>query len=313
VVNVKRPIVFFGTEAWGVPGLEALVAAGYDIAAVVTRPDAPAGRKRVMQPTPIKTAALAHGLTVWEPDKVGEIVDQLTALKPALGVLIAYGKLIPQTILDLFPLGIVNLHPSALPKYRGPSPIETAILDGVDPGDISLIMLDASMDGGDIVASRHVELGDVARLTAPEVYERLGEAAAPLLTESVASVLAGEAKLTSQNEAEASLSRILTKADGELDLTQSAMQLERQIRAFAGWPGSHTTLLNTKVTLTAGHVEDTVSSEHSDPSNIGTPLRTETGELAVTTARGLLIIDRLIPAGKREMTGREFLAGHPLD
>jgi methionyl-tRNA formyltransferase len=292
MTNKTPKLVFFGTEAWGVPALEALVEAGQPIATVVTRPDAPAGRKRLLTPTPIKTAALAHGLEVWEPEKVSEIIPRLKDLEPTLGVLIAYGKIIPQEVLDLFPLGIINFHPSALPKFRGPSPIETAILEGAEPGHISFIQLDAGMDSGDIIATHQIKLDDADELTAPELYRLLGEAGAPLLVETVAKVLAGTATYAEQDEAQASLSRMITKADGQLDLTKPASQLEREIRAFRGWPGSHMELLNTKVILTQVH--------------LGEP---QANELSIETGDGTLIIDRLIPEGKREMTGRDFLAG----
>jgi methionyl-tRNA formyltransferase len=312
MAKTRPSLVFFGTEAWGVPSLQALVVSGYKIAAVVTRPDAPAGRQRSLQPTPVKTAALALDLPVWQPEKPSEIIEQLKQLRPSLGVLIAYGKLIPQSVLDLFPLGVINFHPSALPKYRGPSPIETAILEGAEPGHISFIKLSAGMDDGDIIAQHQIKLADSDQLDAPELYRRLGEAGAPLLAKTVGAILAGTAEFTPQNEAEASLSRIITKADGELDFSRSAAQLERQVRAFRGWPGSHMELLNTKVILTKVHPDMVEETEHKKVNKPGTPLRTESGELAVTTAEGLLVLDRLIPAGKREMTGREFLAGHPL-
>ncbi len=312
MAKTEAKIVFFGTEAWGVASLEALVVAGLAPVVVVTRPDAPAGRKRVLTPTPIKTAALSHDLEVWEPERVSEIAAKLKELEPTLGVLMAYGKIIPQSILDLFPLGIINFHPSVLPKYRGPSPIETAILEGSEPGYISFIELSAGMDSGDVVASHHIELKDAERLSAPELYRSLGEAGAPLLLEAVRDVLDGSAKLTPQDESQATFSRMITKADSELDVTKSAEQLEREVRAYAGWPGSKMTLLNTLVTLTSSHLATTEEALTERTTKAGTVVRTEGGELGLVTGDGLLIIDRLIPTGKREMTGREFLAGHRL-
>jgi methionyl-tRNA formyltransferase len=311
LVVAKQAIVFFGSEAWGVPTLEALVTAGLKPSAVITRPDAPAGRKRLLQPTPIKVAALAHGLKVWEPERIGDIIPQLEQLGPALGVLIAYGKIIPQSVLDVFPLGIVNFHPSPLPKYRGPSPIETAILEGADPGHISFIKLNAGMDAGDIVAHHQIKLDHAERLSALQLYHLLGEAGAQHLVESVKTVLACRAKLTPQDNSKATYSRMINKADGELDYTKTALQLEREIRAFRGWPGSYSDILNTKVILTASHLATTDTDKKTEQT-AGTVLRTDSGELAVATSDGLLAIDRLIPVGKREMTGREFLAGHRL-
>ncbi len=305
-------IVFFGTEAWGVPSLEALLDAGLDVAAVVTRPDAPAGRKRVLTPTPIKVVALAHKLEVWEPERVSEITARLKELKPTLGVLMAYGKIIPQEILDLFPRGIINFHPSALPKYRGPSPIETAILEGDELGHISFIELDSGMDSGDIVASHRIPIEDADQLSAPELYGLVGESGAPLLVEAVRKVLDGTAKPKPQDEARATFSRMITKADSELKASKSVSQLAREVRAFAGWPGTKMTLLNTLVTLTKVHPANPETAAPFYDLKPGSVVHIETGELAIITGDGLLVIDRLVPAGKREMTGREFLAGHPL-
>ena len=312
MAKASTKLVFFGTEAWGVPSLEALVAANLPIAVVVTRPDAPAGRKRVLTPTPIKTAALAGGLEVWEPERLAEIVPKLKELEPSLGVLIAYGKIIPQAILDLFPLGIINFHPSALPKYRGPSPIETAILEGDELGHISFIELDAGMDSGDVVAKHQVSLKNTDKLTAPELYRLVGEAGAPLLVEAVTTVLDGTVKARPQDESKVTISRMITKLDGEIDTSKSALQLSREVRAFAGWPGTKMSLLNTLVTLNETHQAPTEMANLHAGQKAGSVLRTESSELALVTGDGLLIIDRLTPAGKREMTGHEFLAGHPI-
>jgi len=257
-------------------------------------------------------AAQSLGLEVWVPERVSEIVPKLSELGSTLGILIAYGKIIPQAVLDLFPLGIINFHPSALPKYRGPSPVETAILEGDELGHISFIELDAGMDSGDILAAHQVPLKDADSLSAPEIYRLVGEAGAPLLVNTVQSVLDSAAKPTPQDEPKATFSKLISKADCELDPTKSALQLAREVRALAGWPGTKMSLLNTLVTLNQVHPAEPETANLDDGQKAGTPVHTESGELALVTGDGLLVIDRLTPAGKREMTGREFLAGHPL-
>lgn len=301
---MPNKIVFIGSEAWGIPTLKTLLEEGYDLT-VVTRPDAPAGRGRKLAVTPIKEVATSHRLAVWQPAKAGEIAQDIQNLAPGLGVVVAYGQIIPQAILDLFPHGILNLHPSALPKFRGPSPIEATILAGEQPA-VSIIRLTAAMDAGDIAASQQLPVGPNPP-TAPELYQIAGEMGAKLMCQAVRAVFDGSAVFSPQSQTEATFCQRITKADGVIDWHEPANLIERQVRAYLGWPGSRTTLFGRDVTITLARAIKTMSGPEA-----GTPYKTADGELAVATGQGCLIIDHLIPAGKREMTGRDFLAGHRL-
>ncbi|HSX02806.1 MAG TPA: methionyl-tRNA formyltransferase [Candidatus Saccharimonadia bacterium] len=292
-------LVFFGTEAYSVPTLEALLAAGYHVATVVTKPDAPAGRGRTLVAPEVKLAAERHGLPVLQPARLREVVAELAALHAEAGVLVAFGKIIPPAVLELFPRGIINIHPSLLPRYRGPAPIEAAILAGDQRTGVTLMQLDAGMDTGPLYAQITVELtGHESRA---ELYNHLFGLGTELLIQHLPAILGGQLLPQSQPASGASVTRLLTKADGQLDLSQPAAALERHIRAYLGWPGSHTTVARTDVTITAAHV--------ASPTEATAPTQRQ---LLFPTSDGALIIDRLKPAGRRDMAAQEFLAGHQL-
>jgi methionyl-tRNA formyltransferase len=301
---LRSKLVFFGTEAWGIPVLKQLLEQDYDIT-IVTRPDAPSGRHRHLAVPPIKAVASDYHLPVLQPDKVGEVRDQIAELGPAIGVVVAYGRIIPSSILDLFSHGLLNVHPSALPKFRGPSPIEATILAGEAPV-VTILKVSAEMDAGDVLTAQPIHgEDDPTTMTAPALYQLAGEQGAPLLADGVAATLEGSARFTPQDPAAASFCGRITKDDGIIDWQQSATLIERQIRAYLGWPGSRTQLFGKDVTITLAHVVKTMPG----PA-VGTAYKTDDGELGVATSDDCLVVDHLIPAGKREMTGRAFLAGH---
>lgn len=287
-------LVFFGTEAYSVPTLEALVVAGYDVAAVVTKPDAPQGRGRTLTAPEVKQAAERLGLPVLQPVRLRERAEELRALGATAGVLVAYGKIIPPAVLDLFARGIINLHPSLLPRYRGPAPIEAAILAGDAETGVSLMRLDAGMDTGPLYAQATMPLtGHESRA---ELYQRLFGRGTELLLEHLPAIVAGQLKPRPQGTIGASVTHLISKADGQLDLARPAIQLERQIRAYLGWPGSRIAVGGTDVIITSAHVVTSAEAATRD-------------QLVLPTSQGALAIDRLKPVGKREMSAAEFLAG----
>lgn len=296
-------IVFFGTDAFSVPALIQLLAGGWDVAAVVTKPDSRTGRGRELTPPAVKRLALAKKIPVLQPDDVESIIGDLRELRGTSGVVVAYGKIIPPSVLELFPKGLVNIHPSLLPKYRGATPIESAILAGDTETGVTLMQLDAGMDTGPTYVTEKLQLA--GNETRPELYERLAVMGAELLEIKLPQILSGTIVSIPQDNATASNVGRISKADGIIDWSKPATMLERQVRAYLGWPGSRAELTDVKATITAAHVSP--KSGHA-----GTAYKSESSELAVYAGEGSLVIDRLIPAGKREMTGLEFLAGHPL-
>lgn len=285
-------LFFFGTSDFSAPALEALIKAGFNIVAVITKPDKPGGRGQKLIVPAVKETAEKHGIKVFQPLKFKDIREELTEVKPDAGVVVAYGKIIPQSIIDLFPKGLINTHASLLPKYRGPAPIEAAILAGDKETGITLMQIDAGMDTGPTYVMDKVNIESKSR---PEVYGLMSQLGADMLVRHLPDILSGTLKPKPQDDSLASVISMISKEDGLLDLSKPAEEVERHIRAYLGWPGSKTKIGDIEVAITAVH--------------IGEP---EPKDLAIKCGDGKdLIIDSLKPAGKKEMTGRAYRAGHP--
>lgn len=300
MTKISKPIVFFGTEDFSLRALEALVDAGYTVAAVVTKPDSPQGRGHKLTPPKVKIYAQQHSIPVWQPAKLSEIAQDIKTLNDPAGVLVSYGKIIPQSIIDLFSPGIINVHPSLLPKYRGPSPMEATILNGDRETGVTIMQLSAKMDAGPVYGYTPLELtGTESRA---ELYNTLGELGTETLLELLPLILDGEAVGLVQNEQEATYCHLLTKADSIIDWNKSAVRLEREIRAYAGWPQSRTILGGAEIIITKAHVIEGAATP-------GTPIVSDK-TLSIGTADQLLAIDCVKPLGKKEMPIGAFLAGY---
>ncbi len=288
---MTNPIIFFGTENFSATSLQALIDAQYTIAAVVTKPDTRKGRGRQYVPPLVKTIALAHSIPVWQPANLADITDDIQKLRPVTGVLVSFGKIIPQSIIDLFTPGIINVHPSKLPLLRGPSPIETTLLEGITSTGVSLMHLVAKMDAGPVYTFTPHTLGGTE--TQQEAYDTLADVGAKALVASLPAILDGSLIPTPQDETLATYCHRITKAAGIIDWEKPAAQIEREIRAYAGWPGSKTVLHGASVTITKAR------------------LSTEPELLSIRCGDGAyLTIDMLTPAGKKEMPSRAFLSGY---
>ncbi|MDF2461287.1 MAG: fmt, methionyl-tRNA formyltransferase [Candidatus Saccharibacteria bacterium] len=296
-------LIYFGTDAFSVPPLIQLLSEDREVVAVVTKPDSRTGRGRELSSPAVKRLADARGIPVLQPDRLPSIAAEIKQLKPSSGVVVAYGKIIPQSIIDLFPKGLINIHPSLLPRYRGPSPIESAILNGDDVTGVTLMQLDAEMDTGPTYDAAKLQL--TGKETRPDLYEQLAELGASHLSAKLDAILEGRIVPIPQDKSLVSITRLLEKSDGDIDWSQPADQIEREIRAYLLWPSSRTELAGTQVTITSAHTQPASGQP-------GLAFRTAAAELAVYAGEGSLIVDTLKPAGKREMTGPEFLAGHPL-
>lgn len=296
-------LIFFGTDAFSVPTLIRLLAENWDVVAVVTKPDSPAGRGQETTMPAVKKLALAKSIPVLQPEKLSEAAAEIQALKPRAGVVAAYGKIIPASIIKLFPKGLINVHASLLPRWRGAAPIEAAILAGDPHTGISLMRIEPGLDTGPVFNTTKLQLsGKETRL---ELYEHLAELGAELLATKLHGILTGNIVPIPQDHAHATHVGRLSKADGQVEWDKPSTTLEREIRAYLGWPGSHADVSGTQAVITAAH-----AVPKDGPH--GTAYRTPSGELAVYTGSGSLVIDRLKPTGKREMTGPEFLSGHRL-
>ncbi|MCA9348830.1 methionyl-tRNA formyltransferase [Candidatus Saccharibacteria bacterium] len=293
-------IVFFGTEDFSLITLRALVEANLPVAAVVTKPDSPKGRGHHLTQPIVKIYASEHDIPVWQPTKLSEITDNIKALNNPVGVLVSFGKIIPQSIIDLFDPGIINVHPSRLPKYRGPSPIETAILNGDKETAVSIMQLSAAMDAGPVYGYAPLDLTGTE--TRAELYDRLGELGAQTLLRLLPLIMNGEVTGQPQDDSSASYCKLISKTDGLIDWNKPALQIQREIRAYAGWPQSRTTLGGIDVIIISAQVKSGAAAPGEVVIN--------GNELTVGTAENLLSIDIIKPLGKKEMPISAFLSGH---
>jgi methionyl-tRNA formyltransferase len=233
-------LIFLGTPAFAVPTLEK-VAAGHDVLAVVTQPDRPRGRGQNAAAPPVKLAAVRLGLPVYQPERVRrpESVEHLRAIPVDAMVVVGYGQIIPQSIIDLAPLGIVNVHGSLLPKYRGAGPIQWAILNGETRTGVTTMRIDAGLDTGDMLLKAETDIG--LDETAVELGSRLAAMGANLLVETLAGLEAGRIVPDKQDNALASYAPLLKKEDGHIDWAREALAIHNQVRGLQPWPGASTT------------------------------------------------------------------------
>jgi methionyl-tRNA formyltransferase len=233
-------LVFLGTPDFAVPTLNALVAAGHEVIEVVTQPDRPKGRRQELTPSPVKAAALAHGLTVWQPERIrhADSVEHLRALAPEAMVIVGYGQIIPRSVIDIAPLGIINVHASLLPELRGAAPIQWAVARGYEKTGVTTMRIDAGLDTGDIVLQSETEIGPDE--TSPELSPRLAEAGAKILLETLDGLSKGIISPVPQDGTHATLAPILKKDDGRIDWTLPAKTIHNLVRGLQPWPGAHT-------------------------------------------------------------------------
>jgi methionyl-tRNA formyltransferase len=234
-------LIFCGTPRFAVPSLEKLAAAGHRIHLVVTQPDRPKGRGLELVPSPVKHSALNLNLPITQPDRIKanqDFREQLTNLKPDAIIVVGYGRIIPQWMLDLPPLGNINLHASLLPKYRGAAPIQWAIANGETITGNTTMRIDAGLDTGDILLQQQLSIDpeDTAETLAP----RLATTGADLLMETLSGIQAGTMRPRKQDDSQATLAPILKKEDGLIDFSRSAAEILNRLRGFQPWPGAYT-------------------------------------------------------------------------
>ncbi|MDX1981992.1 MAG: methionyl-tRNA formyltransferase [Bryobacteraceae bacterium] len=233
-------VVFLGTPQFAVPTLEAIAGAGHDIAAVYTQPDRPKGRGQLLAAPPVKEAALRLGLPVNQPERIRrpEVIEELAAMRSGVMVVVGYGQIIPQAIIDLPPLGVINVHASLLPKYRGAGPIQWAIANGETITGVTTMKIDAGLDTGAMLLKRETAIG--AEEDAIELGRRLSIMGAQLLVETLEGLGDGSITPQPQDNREATYAPILKKEDGWIDWTRPARTIHCRVRGFQPWPGCHT-------------------------------------------------------------------------
>lgn len=304
-------VVFMGTPDFSVGTLKALAAAGHEIVGVVSQPDKPKGRGKNLQPTPVKEAAMELGLPVYQPKKVRdpEFLEVLKELNPEVIVVVAFGQLIPKAILELAPYGCINVHASLLPKYRGAAPIQWAVIDGEEETGVTIMRMDEGLDTGDMISKVTVPV--FADETGGSLFDKLSEAGAKLLVETLPSLEDGTAVFEKQpEESPTAYAGMIKKSMGDLDWTRPAEELERLIRGLNPWPSAYTKMDGKTLKIWKAQVLEEEREEDHMP---GTILLTEQQEFMVQTGKGILKITELQLEGKKRMDTSSFLRGYHLE
>jgi methionyl-tRNA formyltransferase len=299
--------VFMGSPEFSLPALQGL-AARYPVVGVITQPDRPAGRGRALKPPPVKLLAEELGLPVIQPRRLREpqAMDKLREWDPELIVVAAFGQILRPDVLELPRYGCVNVHASLLPRWRGAAPVQAALLNGDTHTGITIMLMDAGVDTGPLLSQRALPI--LPEETAGSLGERLSRLGGELLLETLPGYLSGEIQPQPQDEAGATYAPMLKKEDGRLDFSQSAGQLERKVRAFNPWPGAFMEWQGAPLKV---HQARAVEGEDAARGNKEAAGRRMVYEdmPAVAAERGLLVLEQVQPAGKRPLSGQEFLRG----
>ncbi|WP_374020027.1 methionyl-tRNA formyltransferase [Paenibacillus thiaminolyticus] len=304
-------IVFMGTPEFAVASLRTLIQEGYEIAAVVTQPDRPVGRKRMLTPTPVKAEALQHGLTVWQPEKLrtSDTVDDIHALQPDLIVTAAYGQILPKAVLDIPRFGCINVHGSLLPKYRGGAPIQRSIMNGETVTGVTIMYMAEGMDTGDMISRVEVPIG--ADDNAGTMFAKLSEAGADLLRRTLPDIIAGQVEAVPQPHDEATYAPNLKREDERIDWTRPAEQIANQVRGLVPFSGAFTTWNGEVFKVWACQPEPAAVGKAAAAP--GTVLAAGTDGLRIQTGQGILSLLEVQPAGKKAMPASEFLRGGKME
>ena len=301
-------IVFMGTPDFAEESLRALLEAGEDVAAVFTQPDKPRGRGMQESFSPVKTLAVERGIPVYQPVtfKDGAATELLRTLAPELLVVVAYGRILPQTFLDVAKYGSINVHGSLLPKYRGAAPIQWAVLNGDKTTGVSVQYMAAAMDAGDVIASRETKIGEFE--TSGELFDRLKTLGAELLVETVRKIASGDVVRVPQNEADATYTKMLHKEMCPIDWNKSPREIVKHICGLDPWPVA---------TAELGGVSFRVfGAEYTDTKTALAPGKiVSAGKVGIEVACGggqTLRITEIQAAGKKRMSAAAFLLGHPM-
>ena len=302
-------LIFMGTPDFSVGTLEALIAAGHEITLVVSQPDKPKGRGHELAPTPVKETALKHGLKVFQPKrlKAPETIRTLEETPADAIVVIAFGQIVPASILHMKKYGCINVHGSLLPKYRGAAPIQWAVIDGERESGVTIMQMDEGLDTGDMLLKGSVVLDE--KETSGSLFDKLSALGASLCVEALEKLEKGELTPEKQGESPTEYARMLTKEMGELDFSRDAVTLERLIRGFNPWPSAYTRLGDKTLKIWAADV-----CEKQDPKKQpGTVTEVAKQDFTVACGEGALKITELQLQGKKRMDAAAFLRGYHLE
>lgn len=304
--NTKKLVFFGGSSIFAVPALREL-AEHFEIALVVTNPGKPVGRKQALTRSMVEDRAEKMGLPVISAEKItNEIIEKIKKIQPDFFVIVDYGKIIPQKLLDIPPYGAINVHPSALPKYRGATPMQNAILNGEKETAISIMLIDAQIDHGPILAQKKAEI--LPNDTWGSLYKRLSGEYPKFLAETLKKYLSGKIKPVPQDDSQATFTKMLSREDGKIDWSKTALEIERMVRAYNPWPGTFTEFNGKKLKILTCHPSPLCHSREG--GNLGDFFLTPDKHLAAQCGTSVIILDQVQPEGKRPMSGEEFARGY---
>lgn len=299
-------VVYMGTPDFAVGALEALIASKHQVVGVVTQPDRKSGRGKKLHPTPVKVTALNAEIDVFQPERLrknDDAFERISAWKPDIAVVAAYGQILPQRFLDIPRLGCVNIHASLLPKYRGASPINAAIVNGDTETGVTTMQMERGLDTGPMFLKRTIAIGELE--TASELHDRLAALGAGMIVETIEGLDDGSITPQAQDDSLTSYASLLTKADGRIDWTKSAKDVANLVRGYNPWPGAHTTLRHGGEDLAIKIRLARPTDGQGEPGKILNTQKT----LIVACGEGALEILEIQPPGKRAMKARDFLNG----
>lgn len=308
---IKLRTIFMGTSDFAAVILEDLLDKKYDVVSVYTQKDKKIGRQQELHKSAVKMVAENSKLTVYEPASFNsETVRQLKDQKPDLIIVAAYGKILPKEILDIPGFGAINVHPSLLPKFRGPSPIQNALLDGEKETGATIILMDEKVDAGDILAQRKTAVGE--QETYPELLSRLAELSSDLLLETLPLWIDRQIKPTPQDESQATLCQLIERADGQIIWADNAAAIYNRYRAFLTWPGIFTFWEKDGLNLRLKLLRISLDYQIADSANVALGQVFRSGErVAVQTADGAIVLEEVQLEGKNSLKMEEFLRGYP--
>ena len=299
----KQKIIFFGTPEIAANTLRTLYSIGFNIIGTVTQPDKPTGRQGTMTPPPVKVVAQELNIPVFQPATIrdGQFLTQLQELKPDLCIVISYGKIFPPEFFSISPLGFVNVHYSLLPKYRGASPLQTAIMNGDKQSGVTVALLEPEVDSGPILAQKKLPIPE--DIYYEDLLKKYGSEGADFLVQTLPKYISGEIKPEQQNHSKATLAKVFTRDDGCVNWSRPANQIYNRVRALSLEPGVWTTLNGEVLKIIKAHP----LNEEND-AKIGSVVDVN-GQIAVSTGHGLLALEIIQLAGGRAMSAKEFTNG----
>ena len=327
-------LVFLGTPDFAVPVLNKLIEAGHQVGFVVTQPDRKGNRGKVIY-SPVKQAALDHGIEILQPEHISKDEEVLAALReyaPDAMIVVAYGQILKKNVLNIPRLGCFNVHASLLPKLRGASPIQHSILDGDDRAGVTIMKIDEGLDTGDMLIADSVEIG---RMNFEQLHDALAVIGADLMVRALTLVESGDATFTPQDDSQSTYAGMIRKEDGKIDFSDSAAAIDRKIRAFDPWPGAFCELDGTTIKIWTAEPEMADENSAAEPETADSDIAVATGSDEAATAvsgvepgtimsadqngirvkcgKGVLMIKELQLPGKKRTTVRDYLLGHKIE